>query len=103
MIDEDEDTTAEADEAPTAVADEAPAAEADEAPAAEADDGAIDVAEVAGDDDAAEIDMAPVDTAEPGDPGVPSPEELMDDPGPPITGMKADAQEHVDEALGEDS
>jgi hypothetical protein len=94
MIDEDEDTTAEADEAATD--------EADDAPAAEADDGAIDVAEAAGDDDAVEIDMAPVDTAEPGDPGVPSPEELMDDPGPPITGMKADAQEHVDEALGED-
>jgi hypothetical protein len=95
MIDEDEDTTAEADTSATAVA--------DEAPAAEADDGAIDVAEVADDDDAAEIDMAPVDTAEPGDPGVPSPDDLMDDPGPPITGMKADAQEHVDEALGEDS
>jgi len=95
MIDEDEDTTAEADESATAVA--------DEAPAAEADDGAVDVAEVAGDDDAVEIDMAPVDTAEPGDPGVVSAEDLMDDPGPPVTGMKADAQEHVDQALGEDS
>ncbi len=75
----------------------------DEDTTAVADDEAVDVAEVAADDDAAEVDMAPVDTAEPGDPGVVSAEELMDDPGPPITGMQADAQEHVDEALGEDS
>jgi len=89
MTDEDEDTTAEA---------------ADDAPVAEADDDAVDVAEVAADasdDDAAEVDMAAADTAEPGDPGVPSPDDLMDDPGPPITGMKADAQEHVDQALDE--
>ncbi len=75
----------------------------DEDTTAVADDEAVDVAEVAADDDAADVDMAPVDTAEPGDPGVVSAEELMDDPGPPVTGMQADAQEHVDQALGEDS
>lgn len=62
-------------------------------------DDAIDVAEAGGDDAAGADGLAAVDTAEPGDPGVPSPEELMDDPGPPLTGLQGDADEHVEQAI----